>query len=680
MSVRSLLPPTPAAPVHSQEATTTPAPRQEQGTRRPKRERQKQQEPSNFRSGRDSHLLDQKAPLLERLAQKDAGTYRRPKGRPSAVHSFLLEPSAMYCMLLSLPFLSETELDSLCGVHRAWGEYFDAKRRLANSDISFLRRPREDWSSATDIDQRRTEGFLALAIRYNFDVPRMVEWLGGDFLYEHRDAESILAVARPMLTEDAFCNLRRLYAVGAPAQLLGTSSLANLRAFRSYGNHRSVLEDPATMTKAIVKDERNSHLLHLPEWTAEFVPNLHVSPLALLKKKGKFRLIFDATFRPQEWCTAINDITHKDDEPPVHLGTVFQRYLTWIWNLRISFPQEEILLWDDDVKSAFRHVRYMLHVIAAFAFIYMGLLFLPLGCVFGSNVSPAEWEIIGTARCQIAEAMAAAWLASGRTPTPFEVMGRIQWPAPPAPATPYVQAERDAVHEGITDSAGREQPPRYFMFVDDCMLADIRRRMYVAIYCSLASLFLLLGTPNPGRELVVALDKFADRDLSHRRVQLGFLIDTRLMLVLLPPEKKAALLAELKHWHDGRKGFTAKEAARLLGSLQHACYVCHWAQYLYLDLQADLQRALFNNRRYLERQFARSTRLLADGGTPDWNAKVWKVRNQSFLSGRAKRNIAMLVQILDGSVDARWECPISRLVPRARDWLARGDASMEAAG
>ena len=34
------------------------------------------------------------------------------------------------------------------------------------------------------------------------------------------------------------------------------------------------------------------------EWTAPLVPNLHVSPLGLLTKKGKQRLIFDASFRP----------------------------------------------------------------------------------------------------------------------------------------------------------------------------------------------------------------------------------------------------------------------------------------------------------------------------------------------------------------------------------------------
>jgi hypothetical protein len=62
----------------------------------------------------------------------------------------------------------------------------------------------------------------------------------------------------------------------------------------------------------------------------------------------------------------------------------------------------DILLWDDDVKSAFRHVRYVTAIAAAFAFMFGLLLFIPLGCVFGSNATPSEWWILARARCMVA--------------------------------------------------------------------------------------------------------------------------------------------------------------------------------------------------------------------------------------------------------------------------------------
>ena len=66
---------------------------------------------------------------------------------------------------------------------------------------------------------------------------------------------------------------------------------------------------------------------------------------------------------------------------------------------------DAILLWDDDVKSAFRHVRCHPSVISAFAFRFGGQLCLPMGMVFGSNVSPGEFDIISRARATLATSL-----------------------------------------------------------------------------------------------------------------------------------------------------------------------------------------------------------------------------------------------------------------------------------
>jgi len=59
------------------------------------------------------------------------------------------------------------------------------------------------------------------------------------------------------------------------------------------------------MWKAVLKDERNCHLMHLPDWCHHFVENLHVSPVGLVEQKGKHRLVFDGSFRPNPENTAI---------------------------------------------------------------------------------------------------------------------------------------------------------------------------------------------------------------------------------------------------------------------------------------------------------------------------------------------------------------------------------------
>ena len=84
------------------------------------------------------------------------------------------------------------------------------------------------------------------------------------------------------------------------------------------------------------------------------------------------------------------------------------------------------------------------------------------------------------------------------------------------------------------------------------MLADIRRRILVCIHTSIRALFMILGWPEPSRRaLAVALDKFSDRALSHRRVQLGLMFDTRTLTVSLPEEKRELLLALLEVERSG---------------------------------------------------------------------------------------------------------------------------------
>ena len=56
-------------------------------------------------------------------------------------------------------------------------------------------------------------------------------------------------------------------------------------------------------------------------------------------------------------------------EPTIIYGTAFMRHLERIWNMRISYPTTDILVFDDDVKGAFRHCKYHPDITATFSFI-----------------------------------------------------------------------------------------------------------------------------------------------------------------------------------------------------------------------------------------------------------------------------------------------------------------------
>ena len=65
-------------------------------------------------------------------------------------------------------------------------------------------------------------------------------------------------------------------------------------------------------------------------------------------------------------------MTYPIMEQPIEYGDAFERYLTWIYNMRISLPHEDILQFSDDVSGAFRWPRLHPWIAPAFSFLFFG--------------------------------------------------------------------------------------------------------------------------------------------------------------------------------------------------------------------------------------------------------------------------------------------------------------------
>ena len=143
------------------------------------------------------------------------------------------------------------------------------------------------------------------------------------------------------------------------------------------------------MFKNINTEDIHQYLLSFPNWLARFVENLHLTPQGLLSKAGKNdRLIWDGYFIPESDSIFVNMMVNGKDEPEVVYGNVFLRHITRIYNLRISFPHEELSLFDDDVKETFRHSKDHPDVTEDFSFVIVTYFIVPVGHTFGSLVSP----------------------------------------------------------------------------------------------------------------------------------------------------------------------------------------------------------------------------------------------------------------------------------------------------
>ena len=121
------------------------------------------------------------------------------------------------------------------------------------------------------------------------------------------------------------------------------------------------------------------------------------------------------------------------------------------------------------------------------------------------------------------------------------------------------------------------------MFVDDGLTAAPQLSADIVKVCasSMESAYILLGYPGPIEKPLLpptmAAEKMVDRKIGPKRVNLGILIDTKDLTILLEDYKVERLKYLLNNmWALSRNKFTAIDAARLIGNVFACAQVCQW--------------------------------------------------------------------------------------------------------
>ena len=79
--------------------------------------------------------------------------------------------------------------------------------------------------------------------------------------------------------------------------------------------------------------------------------------------------MFDGSIKQNWGSEPVNSMTHVKFEPEVIFGQALPKHLIRIWNIRISYPDGDILLWDDDATGAFRRCKLHPDIAQVFSFI-----------------------------------------------------------------------------------------------------------------------------------------------------------------------------------------------------------------------------------------------------------------------------------------------------------------------
>lgn len=175
---------------------------------------------------------------------------------------------------------------------------------------------------------------------------------------EHRDHHKTLKTLEEANVEPhAIEGVRIIFVDGIPAQINASSTEENVMAHHQCGDHSTVDEVPEKTHKALVKDSRKGLTLALDKQAILFVLHCHLAPQGIVDSNTEHKnpwLIFDSSFRPNPWSFSVNDWTSKDNEPELTFPGAEMGFMVWSCSLRISHPDQEISIADDDVSGAFR--------------------------------------------------------------------------------------------------------------------------------------------------------------------------------------------------------------------------------------------------------------------------------------------------------------------------------------
>ena len=547
-----------------------------------------------------------------------------------------------------------------------------------------------NWDAATAIEHDRVRMATAALLHFDGDVADLVRWIGGTHAGAHRDIGSTLAYLRGKISPHLCGTLERIWRHGAPTACNASASDANFEAYRMYGNHASVNDEPDVTYRTLLKDSKRGYCIVFDQRMARFALNCHLTPNGLVDANHPHknpRPIFDGSFRPEPWCSGINDWTTTTTEPPINFATAFINFLRWIYNARITYPREELYLGDDDISGAFRHQKYHPNLVGMHSCMVAGFMSCATGMAFGDNTSSANFDPIAEARKELARYL---WSQPDTVTRAASHLPTIELATPPTATEVdcFSPAEPDTINHGVLDASGHRLPPQFDHHVDDNIYGDVAAYMAQTVSASALALWHVLGFPNPLHgPNPLSLEKFDGR-YTHQRKTLGHLVDSRTLEVCVLPEKRAVMAATLQDWLGNRADFNLREISSLHGSLESMTRHVTWMRPLFFAIQNTIRHELSKRYYVLKRMYDKTGRAariraqlppalldrLSTLIARDKAALLWSSRTKLVITQSIRAALTTIHSVISDAT-VRLAQPIGFIIPRDPLAESRGDAS-----
>ena len=357
-------------------------------------------------------------PLPIHIHQRYQGFGRESKTR-SCSHDI---PSFFLIIHFTWPYLTHSDRSIILEVHKAFPLYAQLRYDATFTDISFLKNQRPAPSDRP-IDEARTHAMAVALFRADFDYPNLIRWLGGPYTNAHRDWDETFELIEAIQGTqprpgDPYIDYDRAFRIcteGAPLTAHYEYKYIDVSRRNMQQPSKPLLEQAHQVDEKLRKEEQLSYHVLLPRFIWRFIYGITLCLFQLAFRYGDpvGRLCVDPStpLHPEDTANTNQQIPDTglpeslDENPPIYYGTALIRYLTWIWNLRISYPNEDILQLADDISAAFHRILYHPAIAIAFASVWRNLLVIPVGTIFGAKNSPSNYMLLGELRAFYAQHM-----------------------------------------------------------------------------------------------------------------------------------------------------------------------------------------------------------------------------------------------------------------------------------
>jgi hypothetical protein len=383
---------------------------------------------------------------------------------------------------------------------------------------------------------------------------------------------------RPLLRQHpGFNELAEMIVTGMPyrhsRKITETEREQEVLALLTRGNHKSAQEEPEIVEQLSSKDVVHGFSMVMPTELVPLIPNAMVQPVGLAKqwtldekgnRKVKHRITQDLSYSEtsKESPLSINSRIDMDQHPEMVHGWALVQIINFIVALRLAWPLRTIFVAKYDCSDACRRTAHSALAVAQTITTCLACAFVCFRMTFGGSPNPPTWCNFSEMVTDLANEIS---LCQDWDPGTLRGPDQPDTPVPKRldPSIPYAAAREMAVIVPPLE-AGKVD-----VFIDDLIdvypdsLANLARKPHVAPLAMHVTSRPHAGTSEPilRRAMLSLLKLLAEGAPAEEQIVLGWLLDTRRLLVALPDDKHSAWLS-----HHSSKSSETKGARRRIST------------------------------------------------------------------------------------------------------------------